>query len=106
MAGLSYVNVMEDQTPPALLEKFGADGTAREFAGNTVICHIDRRGDLLSTLREVQALSSHMSFGRKIALLPPASYHMTVFGGANDKHRRIPGAWPEGMRASLPMEEV
>src|SRR3546814_10770713 len=44
---------------------------------------------LLDIYREAPA----HPFVRKITLLPPSSYHMTIFGGANDKPRERK-SWP------------
>ncbi len=98
-------NAHPAKLPPALRERFNADGTPLPFAGNTVICHVERQSPLMAALKEIQAQGSHWSFGRKITLLPAVSYHMTVFGGAKDKHRRVPGGWPQGMRVGASMED-
>jgi hypothetical protein len=86
--------------------KFNPDGTVRPFAGNTVICHLDQQGPnagafdaLLDIYREAQG----RAFVRKMTLLPPSSYHMTVFDGVNDKDRDQ--VWPAGLTPDLSIEE-
>ncbi len=102
---LGYTPVMTtDDIPPALREKFNPDGTPQPFAGNTIICHIDPASELFAALLEVHGQLGKRSFSQNLSLLPVPSYHMTVFGGANDKHRR-PGAWPEGIAFDATMAE-
>jgi hypothetical protein len=87
-------------------DKFNASGTVRPFAGNTVLCHLDQQGEnatafhaLLDIYREAQA----HAFVRRMTLLPPSSYHMTVFGGVNDQGRSK--AWPPDLPIDLSIEE-
>lgn len=82
--------------------KFHRDGRAKPFAGNTVIAHLPPDGWLARGLAEVRAEAAAASFAGKLALLPVASYHMTVFGGA-DHHHRTPDLWPKGVPLDAPM---
>jgi hypothetical protein len=91
---------------PDIGRKFYSDGRVRPFSGNTIICHVPQQGEdsgyfnaLLDVYREVPA----HSFMRKVTLLPPSSYHMTIFGCANDQDRK-PRLWPEGVPMDAPME--
>lgn len=93
--------------PPDVGRKFHPDGRVMPFAGNTVICHLPQQGPnagpfeaLLDVYRDLSA----RGFARKMALLPPSSYHMTVFGGANDKNRQ-PGLWPAEVPLNAPMAD-
>jgi hypothetical protein len=91
--------------PPDLGRKVSADGRVLPFAGNTVICHLPQHGagsEAFDALLDIyRALPGHR-WARKIVALPPSSYHMTIFGGANDKERRYP-LWPTGVPLDLPM---
>lgn len=94
--------VTRSSHPPDVGSKFYADGRVHRFPGNTVICHVPQQGEdsacfdaLLDIYREAPA----HPFVRKIALLPPSSYHMTIVGGANDKPRERK-SWP----ADLPID--
>ena len=85
--------------PADVGRKFLANGRVRPFAGNTIICHAPQQGDnasyfnaLLDIYRDAVALP----YARKIALTPPSSYHVTIFGGANDQERQ-PGLWPKAV---------
>ena len=89
------------------LRKFFANGQVAPFHGNTILCHLDQQGlnsgtfdALLDIYREVPATS----FADKLTLLPPSSYHMTIFVGANDPIR-TPGLWPNGVALDAPMAE-
>jgi len=102
----------ERRPPPDVGRKFFADGRVRRFAGNTIICHAPQQDGpfqpagfqafdtLLSIYRD---LPGH-AFSRKLAVLPPSSYHMTIFGCADDQERR-PGLWPADVPLDAPMAE-
>ncbi|MBC0855305.1 DUF1868 domain-containing protein [Pantoea stewartii] len=96
-----------EHRPNDVGRKFDADGRVLPFKGNTIICHLPQQGDgsepfdaLLDVYRELPG----ESWSRKVTALPPSSYHMTVFGGANDKARRYP-LWPAGLPLDMPMDE-
>lgn len=87
--------------------KFYSDGRVRPFRGNTIVCHVDQQGPnsaffeaLLDIYRQFPSLRS----APKITALPPSSYHMTIFGGANHPERR-PGLWPASIPLDTPIEE-
>lgn len=93
--------------PPDVGSKFEADGRVHPFAGNTVVCHLPQQGEhsaafeaMLDIYREAPA----HRFMRKVALLPPSSYHMTVLGGANDKPR-LQSSWPADLPLDMPITE-
>ncbi len=92
--------------PPDVGRKFAVDGRVIPFVGNTIICHLPQQGEhseafdaLLDIYRDMPA----EGWIRKVTATPPSSYHMTVFGGADDKERHYP-LWPAGMPLDLPME--
>lgn len=93
--------------PPDVGGKFDPDGRPHPFAGNTIVCHLDQQGErsaafdaLLDLYREAPALP----FARKVGWLPPSSYHVTIFGGANDRPR-LKTTWPADLPLDLPMAE-
>jgi hypothetical protein len=105
--GRSFANTQNaepDPQTPGLGSKFDADGRALPFAGNTVICLLDHKSGLYGDLSRVHDEWKKHEFIRRIALVPPSSYHMTVFSGANDQDRR-PGRWPAGIGLSVPISE-
>jgi hypothetical protein len=103
-------NMSGGRAPPDVGRKFFADGRVRRFAGNTIICHAPQQDGpfqvsgfetfdaLLGIYRD---LPGH-GFSRKLAVLPPSSYHMTIFGGADDQERK-PGLWPADVPLDAPM---
>ncbi|OYY79032.1 MAG: hypothetical protein B7Y43_03950 [Sphingomonas sp. 28-62-20] len=107
LAGLSAPRALA-QIPglPDVGRKFGVDGRVMPFAGNTIVCHLPQQGEhsesfdaLLNIYRAMPA----EDWMRKVTATPPSSYHMTIFGGANDKARQYP-LWPAGAPLDLPMK--
>lgn len=95
----------QPEFPPDIGRKFHPDGRVQRFDGNTVICHLDQQGPnaiLFNTLLDIYREVPVHGFMSKVTLLPPSSYHMTIFGGANEKDRR-PGAWPADLPLDLPL---
>jgi hypothetical protein len=85
-------------------KKFGFDGRAQRFPGNTIICHLNQPGRQLDALQQVYA-DLHAKIGdEQMTWLPPSSYHMTVFDGALNA-RRLPGAWPHGLPLDASIDE-
>ena len=93
--------------PTDVGRKFAADGSVIPFAGNTIICHLAQQGEhseAFDGLLDIYRAMPGESWMRKVTATPPSSYHMTVFGGANDKERHYP-LWPAGMPLDLPMAQ-
>lgn len=92
--------------PVEIGRKFQADGRVRPFAGNTIIAHLPQQGDgfaAFDRLLDIYRDLPRHAFARKLTALPTSSYHMTVFGGANDQGReREP--WPEGVPIDAPID--
>jgi hypothetical protein len=90
--------------PDSIGKKFAADGGILPFRGNTIICRIPAGSALFQAMAEIEQDMQSRSFGHRYAFLPPASYHMTVFNGANDKVRCYP-CWPTDLPEGATMEE-
>lgn len=84
--------------------KFNPDGTRRPFRGNTVICHMQPQGATRDAVERLAADLRRSTVLPKIALLPTASYHMTVYPGANDQGRDVTG-WPSDLPADASMDQ-
>jgi hypothetical protein len=84
--------------------KFNLDGTARPFAGNTVICHIPQQDRFRDDTKALHDALVQSSFAHKLAILPVESYHMTVYSGSNDQNR-IHSSWPGGVPIDAPIEQ-
>lgn len=84
--------------------KFTADGVVQRYPGNTTVCHIPLSSPLILGLQKVYAaLGTHPTLSKFHRLLPPWSWHMTVF----DCMREVecePGMWPTGL-AKRPLHE-
>ncbi|KIW15795.1 hypothetical protein PV08_05845 [Exophiala spinifera] len=90
--------------PIGIPAKFSVDGEVQRYPGNTVLCHIPPSSPLIPALQAVYtALADHPRIAPSIHLLPPASWHMTVFDGMRERECE-PGMWPPGM-AKLSLAE-
>jgi hypothetical protein len=82
--------------PIGIPTKFSPEGVVQRSPGNTTLCRVPADSPLLPGLRAVHAaLSSHPILSKRIRLLPPASWHMTVLDGVREKECE-PGMWPLG----------
>ena len=86
-------------------KKFYENGSAREFPGNTIICHVPRESPTYRFLLQVREELQQQPWAKKYAFLPPSSYHMTVFEGVCDQVRK-PHVWPKSLSLNAPLEEV
>lgn len=86
--------------PSGVPDKFDPQGNVQHFPGNTIICPLRKGGknntELYASLLSLRDKIKESSFAHFFALLPPSSYHMTVFEGVTDKYRK-PGYWPSDM---------
>jgi hypothetical protein len=94
-----------DQRPPAVGQKFDADGAVLRFPGNTFLCHVPPGGKAHAALCEASLALQAGPLAAAFSFLPPSSFHMTVFEGVTDAHRGD-ARWPEGMPADLGLSEV
>jgi hypothetical protein len=97
----------QSEYPPSVGVKFAKDGRVISFPGNTLICHLDQQGEhagCFNALLNIYRDAAAEPFMKEVTLLPPSSYHMTVFGAADDFNRR-PGDWPNGVPLDLPIAE-
>lgn len=88
--------------------KFFADGRVRPFPGNTIICHLPQQGQengAFKALLDIYRSAPGLGFLRNTTLLPPSSYHMTVFEGATENSRNKPGKWPADLSPAASMAE-
>ena len=86
-------------------EKFNPDGSARAFPGNTVICPV---APMSNTMQIITALHDDILdqvWHENYAILPPSSYHMTVFELVCDQVRKAE-AWTTLCALDAPLEEV
>ena len=89
--------------PSGVGRKFHPDGSIRPFPGNTVICHLDQDSALFDALLRMRKTLAKLPFASAYTLLPPASWHMTVFEGVCDEIRK-PSYWPSDLPMTAPLE--
>lgn len=89
--------------PLGIPAKFTSDGTIQRYPGNTIICHVPLDSPVVKALKTAYDAYSVEPWLRKyIRLMPPESWHMTVFDGIREREAE-PGMWPEGSeKLSLP----
>ncbi|HEY4091228.1 MAG TPA: DUF1868 domain-containing protein [Luteibacter sp.] len=87
-----------------LNQKFDAHGNVLRFPGNTLLCHVPLftpLSDALTAVRDRIRTSPHAG---ALAMLPPESYHMTVFEGVTERERQR-GSWPADIPLNATLDE-
>lgn len=74
-------------------QKFTPEGTVLPFPGNTVICHLPSNSPLQSALLTLYNDIQKQDFSSLFVLLPPSSWHMTLYEGVTDQIRTR-NSWP------------
>lgn len=83
-------------------KKFDLSGQVLPFAGNTIISHLHLNSDLYKTLLPIHEKLNSSRFTTFYALLPPSSWHMTVFEGVCDQRRKS-DVWPKDLPLDAPL---
>ncbi|KIX01875.1 uncharacterized protein Z518_09602 [Rhinocladiella mackenziei CBS 650.93] len=86
----------KEEYPRWIGQKFEPDGRLLSFPGNTVICHLSPQSELHHALQGLYKELKEGEFASLQALLPPTSWHMTIFEGVSDKMRKH-GVWPDNL---------
>lgn len=94
--------VQKDEYTQWIGQKFEPNGRVMYFPGNTIICPLPPESALYHTLLAVYNELADKDFAPLYTLLPPASWHMTMFEGVCDQVRK-PGFWPEDMSLDAPL---
>ncbi|KAH7014419.1 RNA ligase/cyclic nucleotide phosphodiesterase [Microdochium trichocladiopsis] len=90
--------------PTGVPIKFTPEGEAVRYPGNTTVCHIAPDSPLQPALQLVHdTIATHPTLFRIFRLLPPESWHMTVFDGVREIECE-PNMWPVG-KGKLPVDE-
>ena len=84
--------------PSGVPNKFDPDGNVQHFPGNTIICHLPNSSELYSSMLVLYDRLKQSPLSHLYAMLPPTSWHMTVFEGVVDKNWK-PGYWPSNLPA-------
>src|SRR5690349_15028789 len=78
--------------------KFRPDGRVLPFPGSTIICHLPQQGasfEAFDAILDIYRELPDHAFSKKLGVLPPSSYHMTIIGTATDADRRWPPYVPQ-----------
>ena len=84
---------------PDVGRKFFADGRVHPFPGSTIVCHVEQQGPnagYFNALLDIYRDAPRYAFTRKLTMLPPSSYHMTLFDLVTDAGR-TEDRWPDGL---------
>lgn len=90
--------------PAGVPSKFDPDGNVQHFPGNTIVSHLSPSSALYASLLGLHAKLAASPLAHLFTLLPPSSWHMTVFEGVCDTER-YPGHWPSDLPRDLPLDE-
>jgi len=74
------------------------------FPGNTIICHLPIDSPLRPGLLNLHKTLEEGENRHLYTLLPPESWHMTVFEGVVDAKREI-GFWPDDLPLNIPLDQ-
>lgn len=97
--------------PPAsdtrTFEKFKTDGTARRHRGCTFVANVVEDSPSYDVCKRIQDDAVEHGMAQHFALLPPSSYHMTVFPGLKDRRFIDEEArWPDWLKPASDMTET
>jgi hypothetical protein len=90
--------------PAGVPGKFDKDGNVQPFPGNSIVCHLPQSSELYASLLGLYDKLRTSPHSHLYTLLPPPSWHMTVFEGVCDQVRK-PSHWPSGLPTDTPLED-
>ncbi|KAK3329794.1 RNA ligase/cyclic nucleotide phosphodiesterase [Apodospora peruviana] len=91
--------------PIGVPSKFDRDGNVQLFPGNTIVAHLSPSSELYQSMLLLHNKLASLSGRFALAMLPPPSWHMTVFEGVCDKVRSPAGFWPCDLATDATLEE-
>ncbi len=97
-------NPNRPQYPIGVPSKFDPDGNVQRFPGNTIVAHLPADSRLYASMLQLYAKLEASPLSKLFALLPPSSWHMTVFEGVCDSVRGD-GYWPHDIPRDASLEE-
>lgn len=104
VGGAARPQGLQSQYPSGVGTKFDVHGSVRPFPGNTIISHLDRVGELYGALLALYEQLKVHPLSHLYSLLPPTSWHMTVFEGVVDDVR-APGFWPSDLANDVVLDD-
>jgi hypothetical protein len=90
--------------PNGVPAKFDPDGNVQPFPGNTIIAHLSPSSELFASMLVLHDTLRLSHLSHLFTLLPPSSWHMTIFEGVCDQVRK-PGYWPSDLAMDAPLAE-
>ncbi|KAJ6584628.1 RNA ligase/cyclic nucleotide phosphodiesterase [Mycena capillaripes] len=105
-AEASNLPVEGPKYPPGVPYKFDPDGNVQHYPGNTIIAHLSPSSEpeLYNSLLALYDKLKNSHLSHLYALLPPSSWHMTVFEGSVDQVRNS-SRWPDDLPIDASLEE-
>jgi len=100
---LLNLSIEEPKYPPGVPGRFDPDGNVQPCPGNTIIAHLSPSSDLHKSLRALSDKLKNSHLSHLYRLLPPSSWHMTMFEGVLDQVRE-PGRWPDDLPLNASVE--
>ncbi len=91
--------------PKAVGLKFFPDGQVHTFPGNSIVCHVARVVSLIGRLDKLYERLCLAHAAASYALLPPSSWHMTLFDGVCEQERYVK-RWPASLARDLPLVDI
>lgn len=98
-------SVEHPEYPAGVPFKFTPDGKVQPFPGNTIVAHVLPASPLYTSLLALYSGLEESDLSQLYTLLPPSSWHMTLFEGVCDQVRK-PGFWPKDLPLSTPLADV
>lgn len=83
-------------------QKFTPSGAVLPYPGNTVVCHLSQNSPLRPKLLALYHDIQKQDFSSPFVLLPPSSWHMTVYEGVTDQIRTR-DCWPGELPLDAPL---
>jgi hypothetical protein len=94
----------KNATPPMVGVRFSAAGEALPMRGNTIVCPLPPASPVTQEMLALHRALRHSIAAHCMALLPPASLHMTLINGALDTERTRAN-WPANLPTDSPLTD-
>lgn len=101
---INKICLPSNKFPRWIGQKFDPEGKILPFPGSTIICHLPLESPIYRVLLDLHDEMKTQAFSSLYVLLPPLSWHMTVFEGVSDQIRK-PGVWPAGLPLDAPLSQ-
>ncbi|KAK3694339.1 RNA ligase/cyclic nucleotide phosphodiesterase [Podospora appendiculata] len=98
---------LRPEYPIGVPSKFDPDGNVQRFPGNTIVAHLPLSSPIYASLLKLYERLSTCHLSGLLAMLPPSSWHVTLFEGVCDQVRAQEGFWPcdPGLPVDAPLDD-